>query len=171
MQKILATPLLSIVCSNLSTTISYTIYLNILFIRHKNSLNFYTISHIYKWDVLTWIDHVRGEIFAARTRLALVETKIWWAGRLTVADTAVYSATGSAGLWTDQPSCHDKLGYKLKLFMFRDSQIELLFSCIIQNFKKKFRHLYGDLNLDEIKNALHSLSVNHETNLINLIRP
>ena len=33
-----------------------------------------------------------------------------------------------------------------------------------------FRHLHGDLNLDEIKNALRLLSVNGETNLMNLIR-
>ena len=32
------------------------------------------------------------------------------------------------------------------------------------------RHLHGDLNLDEIKNALQLLSVNSETNLMNLIR-
>ena len=31
--------------------------------------------------------------------------------------------------------------------------------------------MHGDLNLDEIKNALHSLPVNRETNLMNLIRP
>ena len=37
-------------------------------------------------------------------------------------------------------------------------------------FQKKFRHLHGDLNLDEIKNALRLLSVNGETNLMNLIR-
>ena len=39
-----------------------------------------------------------------------------------------------------------------------------------QNSKKNFRHLHGDLNLDEIKNALRLLSVNSETNLMNLIR-
>ena len=33
-----------------------------------------------------------------------------------------------------------------------------------------FRHLHGDINLDEIKNALRLLSVNGETNLMNLIR-
>ena len=38
------------------------------------------------------------------------------------------------------------------------------------NSKKKFRYLHGDLNLDEIKNALRLLSVNGETNLMNLIR-
>ena len=32
-----------------------------------------------------------------------------------------------------------------------------------------FRHLHRDLNLDEIKNALRLLSVNGETNLMNLI--
>ena len=41
----------------------------------------------------------------------------------------------------------------------------------IQISKKNFRHLHGDLNLDEIKNALRLLSVNGETNLMNLIRP
>ena len=45
-----------------------------------------------------------------------------------------------------------------------------MFGCINQNSKKKFRHLHGDLNLDEIKNALRLLSVNGETNLMNLIR-
>ena len=37
-------------------------------------------------------------------------------------------------------------------------------------FQKKFRHLHVDLNLDEIKNTLRLLSVNGETNLMNLIR-
>ena len=46
-----------------------------------------------------------------------------------------------------------------------------LFSCKIQNSKKKFRHLHGELNLDEIKNALHNLPVNRETNLMSLINP
>ena len=47
-------------------------------------------------------------------------------------------------------------------------------SCLVAKFKipkKKFQHLHGELNLDEIKNALHSLPVNRETNLMNLIRP
>jgi len=48
-------------------------------------------------------------------------------------------------------------------------KIKSLFSCIIQKFLKKFRHLHVDINLDEIKNTLHSLSVNCETNLMNLI--
>ena len=34
-----------------------------------------------------------------------------------------------------------------------------------------FRYLHEDLNLDKIKNTLHSLHVNRETNLMNLIRP
>ena len=34
-----------------------------------------------------------------------------------------------------------------------------------------FWHLYAELNLDEIKNALHNLLVNRETNLMDLIRP
>ena len=38
-------------------------------------------------------------------------------------------------------------------------------------FQKNFRHLHGDLNLDEIKNILRLLPVNRETNLMNLIRP
>ena len=42
-----------------------------------------------------------------------------------------------------------------------------VFSSKIQNSKKKIRHLHGDLNLDEIKNVLHNLSVNRETNLMN----
>ena len=46
-----------------------------------------------------------------------------------------------------------------------------LFSCKIQNSKKISRHLHEGLNLDEIKNTLHSLPVNRETNLINIIRP
>jgi len=45
-----------------------------------------------------------------------------------------------------------------------------MFGYKIQNSKKKFRHLHVDLNLDEIKNALQLLSVNDETNLMNLIR-
>ena len=34
-----------------------------------------------------------------------------------------------------------------------------------------FWHLYAELNLDEIKNALHNLPINRETNLMNLIMP
>ena len=45
-----------------------------------------------------------------------------------------------------------------------------VFSYKILNSKKIFRHLHGDLNLDEIKNALRLLSINGETNLMNLIR-
>jgi len=45
-----------------------------------------------------------------------------------------------------------------------------VFGCKNQSSKKNFRHLHGDLNLDEIKNALRLLSVNGETNLMNLIR-
>ena len=37
-------------------------------------------------------------------------------------------------------------------------------------FQFFFRHLHGDLNLDEIKNALRLRSVNGETNIMNLIR-
>ena len=48
--------------------------------------------------------------------------------------------------------------------------IKPVFSYKIQNFKKKICHLHGDLNLDEIKNTLRLLSVNGETNLMNLIR-
>ena len=48
-------------------------------------------------------------------------------------------------------------------------QVNPLFSCKVQNSKKKFQHLHGKLNLDEIKNALHSLPVNRKTNLMNLI--
>ena len=58
------------------------------------------------------------------------------------------------------------MGFRAQLII-----IYHLFSCKVQNFKKKIRHLHGDLNLDEIKNALHSLPVNRETNLMNLIRP
>jgi hypothetical protein len=44
--------------------------------------------------------------------------------------------------------------------------------CLVTKFQipKIFSALHGDLNLDEIKNALRLLSVNGETNLINLIR-
>ena len=49
-------------------------------------------------------------------------------------------------------------------------KIKPVFGCKLQNSKKKFRHLHGDLNLDEIKNALRLLYVNGETNLMNLIR-
>ena len=45
-----------------------------------------------------------------------------------------------------------------------------VFGCKIPNSKKNFLHLHGVLNLDEIKNALRLLSVNGETNLMNLIR-
>ena len=51
------------------------------------------------------------------------------------------------------------------------NQARAVFSFKNQNSKKKFRHLHGDLNLDEIKNALRLLPVNRETNLMNLIRP
>ena len=44
-----------------------------------------------------------------------------------------------------------------------------VFGCKLPNSKKKIRHLYVDLNLDEIKNTLHSLLVNCETDLMNLI--
>ena len=50
------------------------------------------------------------------------------------------------------------------------SLTKAVFGYQIQNSKKKIRHLHGDLNLDEIKNALRLLSVNGETNLMNLIR-
>ena len=39
----------------------------------------------------------------------------------------------------------------------------------ISKFQFFFRHLHGDLNLDEIKNRLRLLPVNRETNLMNLI--
>ena len=44
--------------------------------------------------------------------------------------------------------------------------------CLVTKFKILifFRHLHGDLNLDEIKNVLRLLSVNGETNLMNIIR-
>ena len=48
--------------------------------------------------------------------------------------------------------------------------MKAVFGCKNQNSKFFFRHLHGDLNLDEIKNALRLLSVNGETNLMNLIR-
>ena len=48
--------------------------------------------------------------------------------------------------------------------------IKPVFRCKNQNSKKNFRHLHGDLNLNEIKNALRLLTVNRETNLMNLIR-
>ena len=48
--------------------------------------------------------------------------------------------------------------------------IKSVFGCKLPNSKFFFRHLHGDLNLDEIKNALRLLSVNGETNLMNLIR-
>ena len=53
----------------------------------------------------------------------------------------------------------------------REDKGKPVFSSIIQNSKFFFRHLYRDLNLDEIKNTLYSLPVNRETNLMNLIRP
>ena len=48
---------------------------------------------------------------------------------------------------------------------------DLFAPCLVPKIKipkKKFRHLHGDLNLDEIKNALRLLPVNRETNLMNL---
>ena len=45
-----------------------------------------------------------------------------------------------------------------------------VFGCKIPNSKFFFRHLHGDLNLDEIKNTLRLLFVNCETNLMNLTR-
>ena len=48
-------------------------------------------------------------------------------------------------------------------------ETEAVFSYKNQNSKKKFCHMYGDLNIEEIKNALRLLSVNGETNLMNLI--
>ena len=52
----------------------------------------------------------------------------------------------------------------------KNRHIRAPFSSKNQNSKKKFRHLHGDLNLDEIKNALRLLPVNREMNLMNLIR-
>ena len=46
----------------------------------------------------------------------------------------------------------------------------VVFSYKILNFNFFFRHLHRNLNLDEIKNILRLLSVNGETNLMNLIR-
>ena len=63
---------------------------------------------------------------------------------------------------------------KLKAHHFQEVGSDLaqaVFSYKNQNSKKNFRHLHGDLNLDEIKNALRLLFVNGETNLMNLIRP
>ena len=50
-------------------------------------------------------------------------------------------------------------------------EVNVVFSFQIQSSKKNFRYLHEDLNLDEIKNTLHSLAVNREMNLMNLIRP
>ena len=55
------------------------------------------------------------------------------------------------------------------MFEVHDISTSAVFSFKNQNSKKKIRHLYGDLNLDEIKNALRLLPVNRETNLMNLI--
>ena len=48
------------------------------------------------------------------------------------------------------------------------ARIKAVFSSKVPNSKFFFRHLHGDLNLYEIKNALRLLSVNDETNLIRL---
>ena len=48
--------------------------------------------------------------------------------------------------------------------------VGLLFRCKIQNSKIILRHMYEILNLNKIKNQLHDLTVNYETNLINIIR-
>ena len=59
-------------------------------------------------------------------------------------------------------------GHQIKFYL---SPLTMpVFGCKIPNSKKIFRHLHEDLNLDEIKSALRLLSVNGETNLINLIR-
>ena len=47
---------------------------------------------------------------------------------------------------------------------------KILGPCLDSKFQIFFRHLHGDLNLGEIKNALRLLFVNGETNLMNLIR-
>ena len=73
--------------------------------------------------------------------------------------------------------------FRLDLSLHVDARIFFLEFCFLElnralrrvwlqkpKFQKKFRHLHGDLNLDEIKNALRLLSVNDETNLMNLIR-
>ena len=60
--------------------------------------------------------------------------------------------------------------YSKSLGNSSDKKNKAVFGSINQNSKIFFWHLYGDLNLDEIKNALRLLPVNHETNLMNLIR-
>ena len=70
-----------------------------------------------------------------------------------------------------QTDLSKKENCKPKLPKERNRNLTLVvFGCKNQNSKKKFRHLHEDLNLDEIKNALRLLSVNGETNLMNLIR-
>ena len=63
---------------------------------------------------------------------------------------------------------------KISRFFKSSKQIYIrsrpVFGSKIQNSKFFFRHLHGDLNLDEIKNTLLLLSVNGETNLMNLMR-
>ena len=58
----------------------------------------------------------------------------------------------------------------IHIYATLDVQIYAVFGYKNQNSKFFFRHLHRDLNLDEIKNALRLLSVNGETNLMNLIR-
>ena len=57
----------------------------------------------------------------------------------------------------------------ISLCVFTICWTKAVFSSKVTNYKFFFRHLHGDLNLDEIKNALGPLSVNSETNLMNLI--
>ena len=65
------------------------------------------------------------------------------------------------------PGIHSILVLKAAQCLVR---IGPVFGFQIPNSKFFFRHLHGDLNLDEIKNALRLLSVNGETNLMNLTK-
>ena len=76
-----------------------------------------------------------------------------------------YAQLPTLGRWL---SIEVRVTAPVKVVVF--TRYKPVFSYKIQNSKKKFRHLHGELNLDEIKNALRLLSVNGETNLINLIR-
>ena len=56
-------------------------------------------------------------------------------------------------------SLHVGVGKKIDVigkFGERNFETEAVFGCKVPNSKKNFRHLHGDLNLDEIKNTLHS---------------
>ena len=70
----------------------------------------------------------------------------------------------------ERDATHGFTAQKLRLIFLGELVFKAVFGCKIPNSKLFFRHLHGDLNLDEIKNTLRLMSVNGEMNLMNLIR-